>query len=83
MENAAVVIYVSGNSQTGYRLRYELKRELDSGVIRSIDVRMRKSFLLDPNRPEALTLAGINQKSQLMSKLFEIHFGLTSRVIIV
>lgn len=79
--STSVAIYVSGNTKTGFFIRYELQREFDSAVKAAIEARMRKSFLLDRQRPDAMTEAGINQKSQLMKNLFSTLYGLTATVI--
>ncbi len=82
-QDTAVAIYVSGNSKVGYRIRYEIRRELESAVRAAIDARLRKSFSLGGPQPDASLPRAAEQKARLMQTILRSEFGLTSTIITV
>jgi hypothetical protein len=82
-QDTAVAIYVSGNPQAGYRIRYEIRRELESAVRAAIDARLRKSFSLGGAQPDATLPRAAEQKARLMQTILRSEFGLTSTIITV
>lgn len=82
-QDTSVAIYISGNATAGYRLRYEIQRELESAVRAVIDARLRKSFSLGGPQPDATLPRAAEQKARLMQTILKSEFGLTSTIITV
>jgi hypothetical protein len=75
-----VTIYLERRGDE-YRVRYEFRIRVTEAEVAEVRQRMRRSFSLGRNYPDARTVDGARQKGRLMAMLMKSNFGYSTDIV--
>jgi hypothetical protein len=81
MAEADFSIYIVRFTSDSFKLRYEASGSINQSILTVIETRMKKSFALGKDIPDAYDKKSIRNKANLMQIIFRDEYGYSSIII--